>query len=143
MIVKELKKQLYNLLSQDLGYNVKDYAGDNTEESFPIVKLSLSTMVRDRYKNSSVEYRIRYKIDIFSDYDGEAEILDMEEAIFHKMTNLYNVEGVTQISNSEVRIIDDNSTGVMRKHGIVMYTFIIAGEEVQESDENSNSPEGD
>ena len=143
MIVKVIKKQLYNLLSQDLGYNVKDYAEDNTEESFPIVKLSLSNMTRDRYKNSSVEYRIRYRIDIFSDYDGEAEILDMEESIFHKITDLYKIKGVTQISNSEVHIIDDNSTGVMRKHGVILYSFIIAGEEVQESDENSNSPEGD
>lgn len=67
------------------------------------------------------------KIDIFSNYDGEKEILEMEKEIFDKIPQLYEIDGITYIRESDFRIMDDKSTGVVRKHGIITYTILSAG----------------
>lgn len=89
-------------------------------------------------------HRIKFKMDIFSEYDGEAEILNMEEKIFNEMQELYDLKHVAYIQETAFRIIDDKSTGVNRKHGIITYTIIISGmeQEIEEegNDETNNTP---
>lgn len=126
IIVNQIKKQIYNILSEDLKYNVMDNPYNTKERTFPYVILNLQNVTRDSYKNS-YQYMIKYKIDIFSNYDGEKEILEMEQAIFNHMEKLYDNEFVTYFRESSFRIMDDKSTSVTRKHGIITYTIISTG----------------
>lgn len=126
IIVNQIKKQIYNILSEDLKYNVMDNPYNMKERTFPYVILNLQNVTRDSYKNS-YQYMIKYKIDIFSNYDGEKEILEMEQAIFNHMEKLYDNEFVTYFRESSFRIMDDKSTSVTRKHGIITYTIISTG----------------
>lgn len=124
-MVSQVKTQLYQIL-KDLNYNVTDNPYGEETKSFPYVLLTLSNTRRDKRKNAYL-FSIKLKIDIFSDYNGEKEILDMEEEIFNNIDKLYENEFVTYVRESAFRIIDDKSTGVLRKHGIINYTIYSAG----------------
>lgn len=124
-MVSQVKTQLYQIL-KDLNYNVTDNPYGEETKSFPYVLLTLSNTRRDKRKNAYL-FSIKLKIDIFSDYNGEKEILDMEEEIFNNIDKLYENEFVTYVRESAFHIIDDKSTGVLRKHGIINYTIYSAG----------------
>lgn len=124
-MVSQVKTQLYQIL-KDLNYNVTDNPYGEETKSFPYVLLTLSNTRRDKRKDAYL-FSIKFKIDIFSDYNGEKEILDMEEEIFNNIDKLYENEFVTYVRESAFRIIDDKSTGVLRKHGIINYTIYSAG----------------
>ena len=121
-----IKKQFYNLLTKDLKYTVADNPYATKERTFPYVMLTLQDTRRDKHKNSYM-YTIKFKIDIFSAYSGEEEILKMEEEIFDKSNQLYENEFVTYVRQSAFRILDDKSTGALRKHGVITYTILCAG----------------
>lgn len=124
-MVSQVKTQLYQIL-KDLNYNITDNPYGEEAKSFPYVLLTLSNTRRDKRKDAYL-FSIKFKIDIFSDYNGEKEILDMEEEIFNNIDKLYENEFVTYVRESAFRIIDDKSTGVLRKHGIINYTIYSAG----------------
>lgn len=126
MTLSELKTQIYNILTVDLGYNVTDNPYKQEPKSFPCVFLTLSSTNRDLRKKV-YWFKHIFKIDIFSDYDGEKEILEMEEAIYEKMQKLYDNEYVTHMRESGFHIQDDKSTGVLRKHGVIRYTIYSGG----------------
>ena len=126
MTLSELKTQIYNILTVDLGYNVTDNPYKQESQSFPCVFLTLSSTNRDLRKKV-YWFKHIFKIDIFSDYDGEKEILEMEEAIYEKMQKLYDNEYVTHMRESGFHIQDDKSTGVLRKHGVIRYTIYSGG----------------
>lgn len=125
-MISQLKTQLYQILKENLSYNVTDNPYGEETKSFPYVLLTLQNTYRDKRKDVYF-YRIKFKIDIFSDYNGEKEILDMEQAIFDEMQDLYYNEFVTYFRESGFHIIDDKSTGVVRKHGIITYTIYSTG----------------
>ena len=125
-MIATIKKQFYNLLTEDLKYTVADNPYATKERTFPYVMLTLQNNKRDVYKNSYL-YTIKFKIDIFSSYSGEDEILQMEEEIFNKSNQLYENEFVTYVRQSAFRIVDDKSTGSLRKHGVITYTILCAG----------------
>ena len=54
----------------------------------------------------------------------------MESEIFDALEQFYEIDGVTYARESGFRILDDKSTGVFRKHGIISLTFYCTGEEV-------------
>lgn len=139
MIVQELKKRIYQILSSDLKYNIKDSSSDS--DVFPSLKLQLLGCMRDRYRNVFVN-NIKFQIDIFSEYDGEKEILEIEEAIFNKMREVYDIPGVVYIQESDFRILDDKSLGYTLKHGIISYAFYTGGEEIieEEVEDEQTSP---
>lgn len=124
-MVSQVKTQLYQIL-KDLNYNITDNPYGEEAKSFPYVLLTLSNTRRDKRKDAYL-FSIKFKIDIFSDYNGEKEILDMEEEIFNNIDKLYENEFVTYVRESAFRITDDKSTGVLRKHGIINYTIYSAG----------------
>lgn len=128
-MVAKLKKQFYDILSS-LKYEVTDNNYDMIQ-TFPFVRLTLYDVKRIMYKNA-YNYTIKFKIDIFSDYDGESEILNMEENIFEHSSVLYDNDFVTYVQQSSFRITDDKSTGVVRKHGIIIYTITCNGGIVNE-----------
>ena len=138
-MIQEIKKQIYDTLSNTLGYNVSDNASE--KKKYPYVRIILSNTTRDKFKNV-FQYKVKYQIDIFSDYDGEAEILQMENEIFEALIPaLYENENVTYVRENSFRIIDDKSTGVVRKHGIIQYTILSTGGVIEEDESENNGIE--
>ena len=125
-IIAFLKQKLYSILSEELEYNVMDNPYDTQERTFPYLLLTLQDTQRERRKNNNI-MNIRFKIDIFSNYNGEKEVLEMEAAIYDAFQQVWDNEYVTNIRENAFRIIDDKSTGVNRKHGIITYTFTCGG----------------
>ena len=107
------------------------------ERTFPYVLLGINDVSRDSYKNS-YQYIIKFKIDIFSDYEGEKEILEMEQDIFNHIEKLYDNEFVTYVRESGFRIMDDKSTGVTRKHAVLYYIIYSTGGLVDEQADETN-----
>ena len=118
-MINKIKDKLFEVLSS----NYENQIVDNG------IQIRLSTVTRDKYKGT-FQYTIRYQVHIFSDYDGEKEILNMESEIFDMLEQFYEIDGVTYARESGFRILDDKSTGVFRKHGIISLTFYCTGEEV-------------
>ena len=127
MIVEDVKKALYNILTQDLGYTVVD---NSTEENdCPWIRLRTSNLYKQPFKDKEYSYNITYVLDIFSDYDGELEILQIEQNIFNNINQLYSIDGVSRVSGSTLHLFDDKSTGVLIKRGSIVYDITLAGEE--------------
>lgn len=123
-MVALLKEQFYQILTTELGYHVVDNPDNN--KTFPCVFLRLGNVTREFIKDS-FRFNIRFKIDIFSNYDGEKEILQMESDIFNAAATLYTLDGVTSMKETSFRILDDKSMGKMRKHGIIFYSILSEG----------------
>lgn len=138
-MISEIKTKFFDILSNELGYNVVD--NPERGNDFPCVLLKMGNTTRDLFHNN-FRFQIKFKIDIFSNYDGEKEILEMEEAIFAAAQALYDVVGVTYVRQSDFRILDDKSTSVVRKHGIITYTIVSTGmvEEVEDEQDDSTNP---
>ena len=138
-MISEIKTKFFDILSNELGYNVVD--NPERGNDFPCVLLKMGNTTRDLFHNN-FRFQIKFKIDIFSNYDGEKEILEMEEAIFAAAQALYDVIGVTYVRQSDFRILDDKSTSVVRKHGIITYTIVSTGmvEEVEDEQDDSTNP---
>ena len=140
IIVAEIKKKFYDILT-DMGYSVVDNRESIDEEApFPHILLRISTGSRDKIKDVTIN-KLRFTIDIFSEYNGEAEILDIEEKVFDAAKAIYDIDHVIYVQESSFRIIDDKSTGVMMKHGILNYLVITGGiEQEVEDEETSDTP---
>lgn len=138
-MISEIKTKFFDILSNELGYNVVDNPERGSD--FPCVFLKMGNTTRDLFHNN-FRFQIKFKIDIFSNYDGEKEILEMEEAIFAAAQALYDVIGVTYVRQSDFRILDDKSTSVVRKHGVITYTIVSTGmvEEVEDEQDDSTNP---
>lgn len=128
-MINKIKDKLFEVLSSNYENQIVDNAAAVEEGKYPRIQIRLSTVTRDKYKGT-FQYTIRYQVHIFSDYDGEKEILNMESEIFDALEQFYEIDGVTYARESGFRILDDKSTGVFRKHGIISLTFYCTGEEV-------------
>lgn len=129
-MINKIKDKLFEVLSSNYENQIVDNAAAVEEGDYPRIQIRLSTVTRDKYKGT-FQYTIRYQVHIFSDYDGEKEILNMESEIFDALEQFYEIDGVTYVRESGFRILDDKSTGVFRKHGIISLTFYCTGEEVK------------
>ena len=129
-MINKIKDKLFEVLSSNYENQIVDNAAAVEEGDYPRIQIRLSTVTRDKYKGT-FQYTIRYQVHIFSDYDGEKEILNMESEIFDMLEQFYEIDGVTYVRESGFRILDDKSTGVFRKHGIISLTFYCTGEEVK------------
>lgn len=117
-----IKEQFYNLL-KSLGYKVTD--NGTYKEDFPWLMLTTGNY------QSSVSLDIRYdvitlKLDIFSTYNGEKEIIQISENIVNHLQELRkNNPDITAITQKKMTIIGDKETGPVRKHGILTYQFLV------------------
>lgn len=124
-MILEIKQKFFEILTSTLGYSVYDNPqNDNT--TYPWIRFSLGNITRDTFQDNFV-YSYHFYIDIFSNYDGEKEILEMEESIFEELQQLYEIEGVTYIRENSFKILDDKSLGPVRKHGAIKYTILCNG----------------
>ena len=128
-MINKIKDKLFEVLSSNYENQIVDNAAAVEEGDYPRIQIRLSTVTRDKYQGT-FQYTIRYQVHIFSNYDGEKEILNMESEIFDSLEQFYEIDGVTYARESGFRILDDKSTGVFRKHGIISLTFYCTGEEV-------------
>ena len=141
MKVNQIVKQaLFLLMHETLQWNVCDNMEDlRQSKQFPQVCLRSSGATKDILRDS-FKQTLRFKIHIFSKYDGEKEILEMENALMNCITNLYDIDGVIYIQESGFHITVDKSTGVEMKHGIITLNIRCAvqfKEEVQEDEEHT------
>ena len=127
-MTQALKQRLFQLLHDELQWNVSDNMDAlRAQREFPAVQIKLSHSTKDLIKTAFKE-TIRFKIDIFSTYDGEKEIIEMEEALISNLPKMYDVAGLVYIRESGFRIMADKSTGVEMKHGIITLQFNCAGQ---------------
>ncbi len=138
-MLSKIKQEFYSILDENLEYDIRDYAliDDSEATIFPQIFLKLENVTRDKMKDKFI-YQMRFKIDIYSDYIGEKEIMDLEAKIFELSQKLYDDANITYVRENGFRIIDDKSTGSILKHGIINYQVIVAGMEV-EDEEHTNS----
>ncbi|MBR4889775.1 MAG: hypothetical protein IKU15_00635 [Clostridia bacterium] len=131
-MIENLKTKIYQALV-DKGYYITDAA--NYEEKFPWLLLRLSNMQKAYSLN--IEYSlVDFTIDVFSQYNGEKEILQLEKNITNTINKLMQKEpSVMGVALKNCRIIDDKSTGPVAKHGILTYQFILTVDKEDEADE--------
>lgn len=128
-MLEKLKTDFYNLLIQ-LGYNATDNGA--YVENFPWLMIRTNgyelNQMRDAEKGT-----ITLVLDIFSQYSGEKEIIEIIENIAEHLKDLYTINStIIYAHQKSVKILDDNSKGPVRKHGVVSYVFTMARAEKQE-----------
>lgn len=132
MLVSKIKEQLYNLLLS-LNYNATDKG--IYEEKFPWLMVRTNTYRRADSFDLRHD-RIILTIDIFSKYSGEKEVLEIIENISNNIHTLKNEnEAIMYIEQIGCVILDDNSTGPVRKHAVLSYEFTCVSGLEEESDE--------
>ena len=126
----EIKQEIFNMLQNELGYRVTDNPyQQELEEIFPTVFLTVSNANRINVKNNGFICKFTFKIDIFSEYNGEKEIILMEENIAALIPELMErFEYIVGVSENSFKILDDKSTSVVRKHGVILYSITAAGQ---------------
>lgn len=126
----EIKQEIFNMLQNELGYRVTDNPyQQELEEIFPTVFLTVSNANRVNVKNNGFICNFTFKIDIFSEYNGEKEIILMEEDIAALLPDLMErFEYIIGVSEHSFKILDDKSTSVVRKHGVILYSITAAGQ---------------
>ena len=120
MTYQELKTHFVELL-HSLHYNVDDTG--TYRDGYPWIKISISSIF-----NATTRYvhqrKVVIKLDIFSAYNGEKEILDILENIENAAQNdWFESPNIETWQFDRCQIIDDQETGPCRKHGIAFYTF--------------------
>ena len=131
-MIENLKSKFYTKLV-DKGYHISDRP--NFEEKYPWLILRLSNLTKMKFLK--VRYTVAdIKIDVFSTYSGEKEILSIEEeatAIAEEIAA--EVPEIMGVALKSCRIIDDKEKGPVMKHGILVYQFVLTAEENANEDE--------
>ena len=124
-MVQQLKTDLCSLV-RELGYNITDNGA--YVEDYPWLMARLGSYNRVDAINTRIDV-ITIIIDIFSKYKGEKEILDIVENISnHIQTLRVNNTNIIFISQKDLKILDDNKNGPVKKHGVVSYAFLLSKE---------------
>ena len=136
----DLKTKFYSLLTE-LGYNVTDN-GDYVEK-FPWLMLRTNGYKSAQAFNSELS-SVLLVLDIFSSYAGEKEIIEIVENINQHLVDLRESDpDILYCYQKNVKILDDKSTGLVRKHGVVSYEFLLGQTftEIKEEEEEINGSE--
>lgn len=139
MIITDIKTKFFKILTEDLGYATKDHSEVNEDTIFPNISISTTSIQRTKLHGAEV-MRFTFVLDIFSIYDGEKELLEMEEAIFNALDGLYDIDGVVYVQQKGFKILEDKSTGTVMQHGVGRYTVYVAGgiKEVEDETDTTN-----
>lgn len=126
-MLKDIKKQFYDFLT-GLGYNATDNL--TYKEQFPWLMVNVQNYQLVQSRDIDMEV-ITLKLDIFSVYNGEKEIIDIADNIAEHLKELRANPNITAITQHSMKIIGDKETGPVRKHGVIYYKFIVTnGQEV-------------
>lgn len=122
-MVQKIKTDLCSLV-RELGYNITDNGA--YVENFPWLMVRLTNHNRMETTDTRIDV-IALTIDIFSKYKGEKEILDIVENITDHIQSLRkNDAKIMFISQQSLKILDDNKTGPVKKHGVLTYYFLLS-----------------
>lgn len=133
-MVQKLKTDLCSLV-RGLGYNITDTGA--YVEDFPWLMVRTSKHTHELAATTRTD-NVVLIIDIFSKYKGEKEILDIVENITDHIWEMKNNNSkIMYISQRDLKIIDDNATGPVKKHGIVYYTFLLSSTLGEEDDDDT------
>ena len=132
-MVSKLKTAFCGLL-KELGYNFSDNA--SYETALPWLKMRTSGHRRQNTFDCRYDI-ITLTIDVFSAYTGEKEILEIAENIGNHMDDMKNIlPGIMYVEQLSHHILDDNSKGPIKKHGVLNYRFMMVSPEVKEEEGN-------
>lgn len=122
-MIQSLKTNFIQLI-RDLDYHITD--NGRYEENFPWLMLKLAN--RKCYLTYDIKFDdVTFVLDIFSTYPGEKEILEIADDILDNIEQLkQEMPEITHIFLKNMKIIDDNKTGPVRKHGVLNFSFILA-----------------
>lgn len=121
-MLANLKSQFYSLI-KGLGYNITDNA--EYKEQFPWLMLRTNGYRTMNSFNVNISSAVLV-LDIFSTYSGEKEIIEIVENIGGHLKELQdNNPDIMFAYQKTLKILDDKSTGPVRKHGVVTYEFLL------------------
>lgn len=122
-MVQKIKTDLCSLVRK-LGYNIADNGAYS--DSLPRLQTRLGAYNRMDAFDTRID-NIKIVIDIFSKYKGEKEILDIAENITNHIQELKSDNSnIIYIMQKDLKILDDNSTGPIKKHGVLIYLFLLS-----------------
>lgn len=139
-MLEKIKTQFLQLI-KNLGYNCTD--NGTYQENFPWI------MIRTGGYQSAVSFDIRYDIvtiivDVFSQYNGEKEIILINEDILNHLQDLRaTCPEITAAGLNSMVVLGDKETGPVRKHGVLSYKFILTSGLLEEEDDETTSQTGD
>ena len=122
-MIETLKRKLYNSLVENNIEMTDNWSFDSG--TFPKCMLRLSNSRKLKYLNTRVQ-TISFTLDVFSTYNGEKEILDLEEQITDIFENIDDMPEIMGVQLTMGKILDEKSKGPVCKHGIFIYQFILA-----------------
>jgi hypothetical protein len=121
-MLANLKTQFYSLI-KGLGYNITDNA--EYKENFPWLMLRTNGYRTLNSFNINMSSAVLV-LDIFSKYPGEKEIIEIVENIGAHLDEIKNANPDVMFAYQKtLKILDDKSTGPVRKHGVVVYEFLM------------------
>ena len=133
-MLKRIKERFYSLV-KGLNYNITD--NGTYSESFPWLMLRLGNATNLNTFDLRVN-AISLTLDIFSTYNGELEIIDIVEDITAHLNDLIKeMPELLYAYQKTFKILDDKSTGPVRKHGIVVYDFLLGQSEREVPDDTN------
>lgn len=121
-MLAQLKSQFYSLIKEK-GYNITDNA--EYREKFPWLMLRTNGYQVLNSFNMKMS-NATLVLDIFSQYSGEKEIIEIVEDIQELLMELQNTNPAILFAyQKSLKILDDKATGPVRKHGVVVYEFLM------------------
>lgn len=129
-MVQELKTKFYSLLNE-LGYQTYDnpYTIEIKNRKLPYIQIRTADIERINRRDSFLN-AVQFKIDVWSKYPGEKEVLEIEQKIATAAKGLYDLDAVVFISEKSCYIIDDKSLGPVMKHMVLTWDVVLQGQEV-------------
>lgn len=134
-MLEKLKTDFYTMLVEELGLNVRDNRNFEDGES---PWLLLRTNGYQRVHSLGVRMsKITLVLDVFSQYSGEREIIQIVDKVADSIDGfLAQHPEVLFCHQRTVKILDDKSTGVVRKHGVIAYEFMMGEHFALEGEED-------
>lgn len=121
-MLAQLKSQFYSLIKEK-GYNITDNA--EYIDKFPWLMLRTNGYQVLNSFNMKMS-NATLVLDIFSQYSGEKEIIEIVEDIQELLMELQNTNPAILFAyQKSLKILDDKATGPVRKHGVVVYEFLM------------------
>lgn len=128
-MIQELKTKIYSLLS-DLGYQTYDnpYTIEIKNRKLPYVQIRTADVNRLPFRGCFMN-AVEFKIDVWSKYNGEKEVLEIENQVAAIAQQLYELDYVSFVSEKSCQILDDKTTGPVLKHMIMTWEIVLQGKE--------------
>lgn len=122
-MVEVIKEKLYQQIKL-AGFHISD--SRNYDGEFPVLLLRLQNVQKTRFQKLNYAV-VDFTIDVFSKYNGEKEILDIEEKLFEIVSAIAEEEpSAMGTTLQSCKILEDSSTGPVMKHGILTYRFVLS-----------------